>query len=339
MRRTGLVASLLLSLAACSTDDPTATQTYKFGPLNLPAGSEDTSKCVQITLHNDKPIFVNKVELTTGPGFHHSNWFFVPEHVFPGDDGIFTCEDRAFSQVTAGILGGVFFAQSTQSEHEVQQFPAGTVIEVPPHFKLVSTIHLLNSGDDALTLTPHIDVSPIAETDVVTKLTSVAFEYHPIGLPPQKSSRVSVECDISDKHQAAFGRAPDFNLYYALAHYHKWGTRETFEAVRPDGTSATIWSTSASVGDALGSMLDPVFNMSGFTKFRLSCEYNNNTNNTIYYANSGSGEMCVFLAFSDSTFIWSGGSLDEGDPGTPVDVNGVMSFTRNCQVYAVDGQR
>lgn len=338
MRRTGLVASLLLSLAACSTDDPTATQVYKFGPFTVPGGSEDTTHCVQITLHNDKPLFVNKVELTTGPGFHHSNWLFVPEHVFPGDDGVFTCEDRAFNQATAGILGGVFFAQSTQAEHEVQEFPAGTVIEVPPHSKLVSTIHLLNSGDDTLQLSPHIDVTPIAEKDVVTKLMSVVFEYHPIGLPPQKASRVSVECDIGPRHQEIYGRAPDFNIYYALAHYHKWGTREAMEAVRPDGTSSMIYSTAASVGDSLGGMLDPVFNMSGYTKLRLSCDYFNNTDNTLYYANSGSGEMCVFLAFSDSTYIWSGGSLDE-DPQPGTDVNGVMSFTRNCQVYAIDGQR
>ncbi|HTL32522.1 MAG TPA: hypothetical protein VL326_05340, partial [Kofleriaceae bacterium] len=155
----------------------------------------------------------------------------------------------------------------------------------------------------------------------------------------QKQSRVSVECDIGEKHQTLLGRAPDFNMYYALAHYHKWGTRQTMEAVRDDGTATTIYTTAASVGDSLGGMLSPTFSMSGFTKLRLTCDYLNNTNDTLYYANSGSGEMCVFLGFSDSTYIWSGGSLDEGDPGTPTDVNGVMSFTRTCQVYAIDGQR
>ncbi|HUS30703.1 MAG TPA: hypothetical protein VMZ53_19470 [Kofleriaceae bacterium] len=337
MRRTGLVA--LLVIAACSTDpDPTATQVYKFGPFSVPPGSEDTSKCVQITLHNADYLYVNTVELTTGPGFHHSNWFFVPEHVFAGDDGVFTCDDRSFNQATAGILGGVFFAQSTQSEHDVQQFPAGTVIEVPPHSKLVSTIHLLNTGEDPLELTPHIDVTPILKADVVTKLMSVVFEYHPIGIPAQKQSRVTVECEIGDKHQALLGRAPDFNMYYALAHYHKWGTRQTMEAVRPDGSATTIYSTGNSVGDSLGAMLDPTFSMSGYTKLRLSCDYLNNTDHTLYYANSGSGEMCVFLGFSDSTYIWSGGSLDE-DPMPGTDINGVMSFQRSCQVFAIDGQR
>jgi hypothetical protein len=341
MRRTGLVASLVFvsALTGCSTDpDPTAVQVYKFGPYTIDGGSEDTSKCVQITLHNDQPIYVNKVELTTGPGFHHSNWFFVPEHVFPGDDGTYDCDDRAFNQATAGIFGGVFFAQSTQSAHEVQQFPEGHVIKVPPHFKLVATIHLLNTGDEDLQLTPHIDVSPIRESDVTQKLTSVAFEYHPLGLPPQKQSRFSVDCDLDERSQAIFGTAPDFNLYYALAHYHKYGTGLTIDAVRDDGTASTIFTTRNAVGDSLGGMLDPTFSMAVYTKLRLTCDYFNNTDSTIYYGN-GAGEMCVFLAFSDSPYIWAGGAIDEGDPGTPTDVNGVMSFQRGCQVFATDGDR
>ena len=338
MRRTGLVASLLLVLAACGTDDPTATQVFKFGPFSVAPGEEDTAKCVQITLNNDDYLYVNKVELTTGPGFHHSNWLFVPEHVFPGPDGTFTCDDRAVNQATAAILGGVFFAQSTQSEHEVQAFPDGTAIEVPPNSKLVATIHLLNTGEEPLELKPHIDVTPILQADVVTKLTSVVFEFHPIGIPAQKQSRVSVECDISARHQEIYGRAPDFNVYYALAHYHKWGTRLAMDAVRADGTSESIYSTTTSVGDALGGMLEPTFSMTGFSKLRLTCDYLNNTDNTIYYENSGNGEMCVFLGFSDSTYIWSGGALDE-DPLPGTEVNGVMSFERGCQVFAIDGQR
>src|SRR4249919_1126988 len=115
MWRSGVFACVVL--LGCGTDQRAAieTRTLSFGPFSIPSNSEDTSKCVQITLHNDEPVFVNSVELTTGPGFHHSNWFFVPETLFPGDDGTFTCDDRKFNQASAGILGGVFFAQSTQS--------------------------------------------------------------------------------------------------------------------------------------------------------------------------------------------------------------------------------
>jgi hypothetical protein len=87
MRVPGLLA--LIAIAACSGDDQ-PNDVFEFGPFTVESNQEDTTKCVQITLHNDAPIFVNAVELTTGPGFHHSNWFFVPEHTFAGPDGTFT---------------------------------------------------------------------------------------------------------------------------------------------------------------------------------------------------------------------------------------------------------
>jgi hypothetical protein len=339
MWRSGVFA--LVMLAGCGTDQRGAIEarTFEFGPFTVPENSEDTGQCVQITIGNDEPLFVNSVELTTGPGFHHSNWFYVPEHVFAGPDGTFNCDDRSFNQATAGIFGGVFFAQSTQSAHEVQTFPEGVVVKVPPHSKLVSQIHLLNSGDEPLEIKPTIGFTPIAQTDVKTLLTSVTFEYHPLGLPPEKQSKFSVECDISKRHQEAFGRAPDFNIYYALAHYHEWGTGLTIEAVRDDNTASTIYSTKGKVGDALGGMLSPTFSMSGYSKLRLTCDYYNNTSAPLYYGN-GAGEMCIFLAFSDSPYIWAGGALDEGTPGDPVSVDGgIMSYTEGCQVFATDGSR
>jgi hypothetical protein len=340
--RTGLGLALGLAslVGGCSSDsvDPYAPQTLSFGPVAIDADSEDTSKCVALTLHNADPLFVKQVELTTGPGFHHSNWLFVPEHSFPGPDGIFTCDDRNYDQVAAGILGGVFFAQSTQSTHEVQTFPEGVALKLPAKSKLVASIHLLNTGDEPLSLDPTIAFTPMPAADVTTEMRSFAFEYHTLALPPRRQSRFSVECDIATRHIEAFGRPPDFKIYYALAHYHEWATSLTIDALRVDGSATTIYSTANNVGDTLGGTLDPPFDMTGFSKVRLSCDFYNNTDATIYYGN-GMGEMCIFNAFTDSLHTWAGGALDNGDPGQPTDVNGVMSFTRNCQVYSVDGTR
>jgi len=336
--RKGLLA---LVMAACSSEpsvDPYAQQVLPFGPVTIEPQMEDTTKCVALSLGNLEDLYVNQVELTTGPGFHHSNWMFVPQHSFAGPDGIFTCDDRNYDQVAAGLLGGVFFAQSTQSAHEIQQFPPGVALKLPPKSKLVAQIHLLNNGDEPLALSPTMAFTPIPADQVTTELRSFAFEYHPLGLPPRKQSKFSIDCDVGARHEEAFGRPPDFKFYYALAHYHEWATGMTLEAVRPDGTSAMIYSTDNQVGDTLGGVIDPMFDMTGFTKFRLTCNYYNNTDATIYYGNGG-GEMCIFNAFTDSPHTWAGGALDTGSPGTPTDVGGVMSFTRACQVYSVDGSR
>src|SRR5437773_2345323 len=103
MRSLGVLA---LAIAACGTTEDTVARRYPFGPFTILPSQEISDQCVQISLNNDTELYVNAVELTTGAGFHHSNWFFVPAGdptsgaigTFPGDDGVFTCSDRAFDQ-------------------------------------------------------------------------------------------------------------------------------------------------------------------------------------------------------------------------------------------------
>src|SRR5262249_13404304 len=114
MRAVRVVVVLLIG--ACAADDP---YTFRFGPYTLAPGDEATGQCVSATLNNDQPLYINQVELTTGPGFHHSNWFWVPEFQYPGPDGTWNCEDRLFNDGLAGEVGGVVFAQSTQVAHEI----------------------------------------------------------------------------------------------------------------------------------------------------------------------------------------------------------------------------
>jgi hypothetical protein len=331
------VALLVIALCACAGDDSSTTpRTLKFGPFDLAPGQEISDQCVQITLNNTTDLYINSVELTTGPGFHHSNWFFVPERTFAGEDGTYTCKDRDFSEAVAAVFGGVLFAQSTQSPHEIQQFPDGVIIKVPAKSKIVSQIHLLNPTDGPLDIKPEIRLVPIAESAVTTTLAGVMLENHAIALPPSMQSKFTVDgCDIATRHEALFGREPDFKIYYALAHYHKLGTALSIEAVKADGTASLIYSTESRVGDTLGGPIDPAFDMTGYTKLRFSCSYYNPTQSTVRWG-IGDQEMCVFLAFSDSTYNWAGGVLDEDPPGSPVQVGNEMQFTNPCTVYAND---
>ncbi len=327
-----------IALCACGTEYSGTAQTYAFGPFTIPASSEVTTDCVQITLHNDQPLNINQVELTTGIGFHHSNWFFVPEHEFAGDDGTFTCTDRNFDQAVAAIFGGVLFAQSTQATHETQAFPPGAIVYIPAHSKLVAQIHLLNSTDDTINLAPSIGLTPIPDAEVTTVLAGVSFENQSIALPPHAESAFTVDCDIATTHQQVFGRPPDFNLYYGLAHYHAMGTGLTIEAVKDDGTATTAFTTSARVGDTLGGPIDPLFSMVGYSRLRFTCDYTNSTDQTVPWGN-GSDEMCVFLAFSDSPDFWAGGVTAVDAPGDPTVVNSVMTYQHACSVFASDASR
>jgi hypothetical protein len=345
MRCRGSLVFLLL--AACGADPATSpVRSYSFGPFDVAPDQEISDECVQITLHNDTDIYVNKVALTTGGAFHHSNWDFVPAEdpahgvvgVFPGPDGVFKCADRNFDQAVGALKGGTLFAQSTQASHDVQEFPPGAALKIPKGSKLVSTIHLLNATDNPVHLEPKIELTTIPQKDVTTLLAAMAFEDHALGLPPQKQSRFSVTCDLQPEWNILYGQgtvdapSPDFSVYYALAHYHVLGTGMTVEMVRPDGTATTMYSVDQQIGDSLGQTLDPPFSMTGYSQVRFTCDYTNTTDQTITWG-LGSEEMCVFLAFTDSTYLWGGGAVNDSDPpGDATLVGNVMAYSHACDI-------
>ena len=353
MRALVLVAVIGCGGSSGSTDAAPAAdapRTYPFGPFTIQADQEVTDQCVQITLDNDATMFVNQVELTTGNGFHHSNWFFVPATdaqtgvlgPFDGPDGTFTCADRGFDQLAAGLKGGVLFAQSTQSAHDVQKFPDGAVVQVPPHSKLMAQIHLLNASDSIIQLSPSITITPILQSSVTIQLSGVSFEDHALGLPPGHPSQFSVDCDLQPAWNmllasgAVTSPTPDFNIYYALAHYHALGTGMEIDALAADDTtSETVFATTSMIGDALGGTIDPPISVAGYSRLKFSCDYYNSTANTVGWGN-GLAEMCVFLAFSDSAYNWAGGALDADPPGPATMQGDVMTYSHACKVYAVE---
>jgi hypothetical protein len=329
-----VAVALALGVSACSSSNDESGR-YPFGPFDIAASQEIVDKCVQISLNNPEALYVQSVELTTGPGFHHSNWLFVPDAAFAGSDGTFTCADRNYNEEMAAALGGVLFAQSTQLAHEVQSFPAGVAVKIPPQSKIVASIHLLNATDAALHLSPNIRITTIPQAEVKTLLAGISFEDHALALPSHAQSRFSTECDLAPLYNQKFQHDPDFKVYYALAHYHVLGMGLQLEAVKPDGTTTTVFSTAHQVGDTLGGPVAPSFDMTGYTRLRLTCDFFNPRDAVVGWG-VGDQEMCVFLAFSDSKAQWAGGALTS-DPGTPTTGgDGVMSFSQSCTVAALD---
>ncbi len=321
---------LLLALAACtgggSADAP---RTFTFGPYHLQPSQEIVDQCVSATLGNAKELAINSVELHTATGFHHSNWFFVPDNLYDGPDGTWACADRHFDQANAASAGGVLFAQSTQSPHEVQSFPPGVAIVIPPHSRIVATTHLLDAGDTPLDVPLSLTITPIA--DVTTRLAALSFENVSLALPPHRVSKWTIDCDVGTQSRNLTGADPAFKIYYALAHYHALGTGLTLEAIKSDGTATTIYETQNRIGDTLGGQITPLFSMTGYDKIRMSCSYNNDRDATVGWG-VGDQEMCVVLAFTDSTFTWGGGVITNDGPGTSVDTGTEVDFTHACSL-------
>jgi hypothetical protein len=319
---------LLLVLGCGSGDEAVAPRTFEFGPFDLAPGQEISSRCVSATLDNDEPLFINSVELTAGVGFHHSNWFWVPEDMYAGPDGDWRCGERDYDEAVAGLLGGVLFAQSTQAQHEIQAFDAGVAIVIPPRSKIVAGTHLLNPSDEARSVPLTMTMTPIANP--TTKLHGMAIQNQGLLLPARRSSRFTIECPLAEAFDN-LGYDRDYNMHYVLPHYHERGIGITLEAVDAAGTVTTIFANTARVGEPLGSSLAPVFPMRDVEKLRFSCNYDNQSDTAIGWGN-GDGEMCIFLAFQDSPHEIAGGVLSFEPPESEVDQGDFVEFTHLCDV-------
>ncbi len=113
------------------------TLTQSVPRIDLPAGSENAGHCFSWTLNNETSIWVNKVRFEATLGLHHSNWFFVRETTFPGDDGLWPCPDRTLDSVAAPLPGVLLLVQSTPAAAVVLAFPERVAIPIPPRSSFV----------------------------------------------------------------------------------------------------------------------------------------------------------------------------------------------------------
>lgn len=164
---------------------------HTFQGHEVAAGEEIKDQCRSWTLGNDSELFVNAVELSQTEASHHSNWTFVPDTDYDGPDGLWPCAERSYSQLTAALKGGVLYAQSTQAPREVQKFPDGVVVRIPPHSRVISDVHLLNTTAAPVTGTMTIRLYTLPAEQVRVRLAPFHVSYDGLAIPARSQSRFS----------------------------------------------------------------------------------------------------------------------------------------------------
>ncbi len=334
--RAHLAALLLLS--ACTNPaeappDPTGdgvTLRHTFPSFTVMPGEEISSQCQSWTLGNDAPLYVSRVSETNGGAFHHSNWFAVPPTAFRGEDGTWTCRDRGYDEAVAGLVGGVFFAQSTQALAEVQEFVPGAAVMVPENSVIVGGLHLLNVTPSPVETAIEFEVDTIPEDEVTTVLSAMSFTNNHLSIAPRDETRHRMECDLSETYEDELGRELDFKIYYILPHYHELGNYFRLELVGGDRDGEVLYEVDSAVGDWLGASFDPPLDVTGATGMRMTCGYDNIRDESVGFG-IGDQEMCVFLAYTDSPLRFGARSMSADDAG---EVEGMPTRDSDCQLFS-----
>jgi hypothetical protein len=308
-----------------------ATVVHSFGSYLMTPYLE-IEPCVQWTLHNDEAIYVNAVTLVNDGGFHHSNWFAVPEEVFAGEDGFWDCGSRNYNEITAAVEGTVLFAQSTQSRQEVMQLPAGAVIKIPPRHKVIAGVHLLNLGSTDLESELRMALDIIHPRDIGAVLAAMHLDYRDLAIPANKHSRFTGNCSFKSTFEKSTGHPFDMKLYYVLPHYHYLGEYFGLQILGGPRDGEELFKLDGFNGGANGAAFDPPVDLSDADGLRFACGFNNWLGKDIGYG-IGDQEMCMMLGLVDARVMIES-RVSEGSQLVGVDGE-VVLHEAECANYAV----
>ena len=289
--------------------------------MHVEPGQDLIDLCQSWHLDNDKPLYVNTVSMDATPGWHHSDWVFVPEQYIDVADGTWSCTEENFEIVPAAIAGGVLFAQSTQAIAEQQQFPAGAAVVVPPRSVVVGVNHAFNVTSAPIDASIELTLELIDEAEVEHPLMPLAFDFRALTIPPHQTSTFVSECDL----EMAIGAPPDFDIYWFLPHYHSRGRRLWVERFGGERDGELLFEGTGELGEPWGQMLDPPISLTGARGYRVGCEFQNPDDQEVGWG-FGDGEMCIFLAFTDSPFKLAAGVFEWPEQSEP----GSGEFTGPC---------
>lgn len=315
-----LAVSVPLSLlaAACGNDgggpcDPshdTCELSRHLSTTTVAPGQEISGLCQSWTLNNPEEIWVDSVEMHNGGGYHHSNWFFVPDDLYLQPDGAWNCRDAGFDELVAAVAGGFLFAQSTQVSDEDQTFQDGAAIRIPPYSRIVGSTHLLNVGEVSLDSPMDLTIHTVKPEDVRVKLVPSRATYFDLHLAAGKASTVSTSCEIAQNYQREIGMPLKERIHYALPHYHKLGTSAEIALIGGPRDGEVILHNQG-FGEVSGKAFSPPIDLAaaGATGLKFTCSFMNPTTREVQWG-IGDQEMCEFALFVDSDMAFDGSVHD-----------------------------
>jgi len=303
---------------------------HSFGTIPLDPGEEIGSVCQSWALNNETELWVNAVELTNNGGYHHSNWFFIPQgkHDYPMEPW-YNCYGDGFSEITAALEGGVLYAQSTQVMHDIQKFGDGVAVRIPPYSRIIGATHLLNVYPEPVETELALSIYTIDEKDVAIKLSPFQLTYFDLQIPPQSQSEFSSSCDIDALYQDMLSKPLDLKLHYILPHYHALGTRFDVSVYGGERDGEELFDLGAFTADPFGRVFDPPVDLSGAKGLTFRCGYNNPRDDTVGHG-IGDQEMCILLGFAETPLAMDGRA--ESNTVVGPDEEGVLQNTSSCNM-------
>ncbi|HSD87715.1 MAG TPA: hypothetical protein VLB44_09370 [Kofleriaceae bacterium] len=339
MQRVLPVVVVLGSVVGCGNDpcDPqneVCTYAADVSTLTVAAGAEDEDTCQSWTLNNPTELWVNAIQQSNDGGYHHANWFFVPDDQFDLPDGTWSCNQNNFGELVAALEGGYLFALSTQSHSETQTLPAGSAIRIPPYSRIIGSSHLLNTSDEPVTTTMHLAITTMPPSQVAAKLAPARISYHDLKIAPIAKSSFTTECDLGTAYDGVWHRPLAYKLYYTLVHYHQLGIYQQLEILGGPRDGEVIMRHDG-YGDNAGHAIEPPLDLAaaGARGLRLTCGFDNPRAASVGWG-IGDQEMCVMALQAVTDIGYDADVVSGSGTQTGTTATGEIQHMGPCSITA-----
>lgn len=271
-----------------STDSETAEETYEIsiGPITVPPYYENT-KCLEVVLDNDEPIFVNQLENSITGSSHHMIVYTLDTS--PGITEPQNCDPFI---ATTGISDVVPIALTQKAEDTIQ-LPSGVAYQFEPHQSIWLELHYINLTSEEVEVMGR-SIFHTTPQDLVENEAGVAIIANlDVYIPP------GGEVTLGPEYRSLPSSHNDVNFFAIAGHTHQWGTDVWVATTTgPGGLDTPVydlpefdWSEPEYV------YYDEPFNVPEGGGFRFSCSWHNYSDDAITFGFSALDEMCLFYGY------------------------------------------
>ncbi len=307
-----------------------ASLVHNFGNVTL-APFEESLPCISWTLNNEQALYVERIRMANDGGFHHANWYIVPDTEFPGPDGFWDCDSRGFSDLNAMLSGSsVLYAQSTQALFEDQGLGEGVVVKIPPRRKLIAGGHMLNLSSREMTTSMRMGLEAIHPTLVKDVVVPFRFSYDALRIHPQAETRLTGDCDIGASMFSDGNMR--LKLYWLLPHYHNLGNYFSVEVKGGAMDGQKIFELTGFNAEPNGKTFNPPLDLTDAQGIKFTCGFNNPTSSFVGWG-IGDQEMCMMLGFTSGKYMFDATVRERVSEG--LDAENINRYGGPCGVLPI----
>ena len=265
------------------TTPPAGSFSIKWGPTEVPAGTEST-QCVVKRLGNTEPISVHEIYNVLGATSHH----FI---VYQVNDTVEQPEPFPCAPFTDTLNDPPLMI--TQRAEDRLTLHEGVAYTIAPNQMIRLELHYIN-----------VSAAPqMAEaTSTFVPMPSEQVE-HEADIMFLGDTNISIPAMSEWTLGPTFLQLPsrfDGVSYFAITgHEHQWGTNVYVEVAEDAGAAGTpVYDVPVFRWDEPETVTyDPPFTVPSGGGFKLNCEWNNLSNRTVGFGTGVDDEMCFIWAY------------------------------------------